>query len=446
MGQLFGTDGIRGEANRDLTPDLALNISRIGAYLLAENNEKASMVVGRDTRLSGDMLEGAIISGITSLGIDVHLAGIISTPGVPFLIRELKAQGGIMISASHNPVEDNGIKFFDSRGLKLSDELEEKIEEYYFQGKNNLPRPGGDRVGRTHKIDDASFRYIDFLKGTFGGNLKGLKVVVDCANGALYHIAPFLFEELGATVISLHNCPDGERINVECGSTHPEMVREVLLQHGAHAGFTFDGDGDRLIAVDEKGNIVDGDQIMIICGNYLKERGALQKDTIVATVMSNLGMDLAAQRLGLNIKRTRVGDRYVLEAMLREGYNFGGEQSGHIIFLNHNTTGDGALTALNLAKVITSTEKPLSQLAELMERLPQVLKNARVKSNKEVFGNERIQEAIKKVEDKLGEKGRVLVRPSGTEPLVRVMLEGPNEDELHIMASGITKVIEEELS
>ncbi|RQD76986.1 MAG: phosphoglucosamine mutase [Candidatus Syntrophonatronum acetioxidans] len=446
MGQLFGTDGIRGEANRDLTAELALNISRIGACLLVENNEKPSIVVGRDTRISGDMLEGAIISGITSLGIDVHLAGIISTPGVPFLIRDLKAQGGIMISASHNPVEDNGIKFFDSRGLKLPDELEEKIEEYYFQGKDELPRPPGDKVGRTCKIEDASFRYIDYLKETFAGDLKGLKVVVDCANGALYHIAPFLFEELGARVITLHNCPEGDKINVKCGSTHPEVVREALLTHGADAGFTFDGDGDRLIAVDEKGNIVDGDQIMIICGNYLKERGALHKETVVATIMSNLGMDLAAQRLGLNIKRTGVGDRYVLEAMLKEGYNFGGEQSGHIIFLDHNTTGDGALTALNLAKVMTRTEKPLSQLAKLMERLPQVLKNARVKSNKKVFGNERIQEAINRVEGKLGEKGRVLVRPSGTEPLVRVMLEGPYEDELHIMASEITKVIEEELN
>lgn len=445
MGQLFGTDGIRGAANEDLTADLALKIARIGAHFLVGNKDKASLVIGRDTRISGDMLEGAIIGGIASLGIDVQLAGIISTPGVPFLIRELKAQGGIMISASHNPVEDNGIKFFDSRGLKLSDEMEEKIEDYYFQKKDDLPCPGGDKVGRVTRVEDAPYRYVSFLKETFPGNLKGLKVVLDCANGALYHIAPLLFEELGAKVITLHNCPRGDKINVGCGSTHPEMVREALLSHGAQVGFSFDGDGDRLIAVDEKGNIVDGDQVMIICGSYLKDKGALLKDTIVATVMSNLGMDLAAQRLGLKIERARVGDRYVLETMLKEGYNFGGEQSGHIIFLDHNTTGDGALTALTLAEVMTRTQKPLSRLAELMERLPQVLLNARVKSNKEIFENKRIQKAVSWAEDKLGDTGRVLVRPSGTEPLVRVMLEGQDEDQLNIMAGEIKQVIEEEL-
>jgi len=406
MGQLFGTDGIRGAANTDLT----------------------------------------IISGITSLGVNVNLAGVISTPGVAFLIRELKAQGGVMISASHNPVEDNGIKFFDSRGLKLTDELEQEIEEVYFSSEDKLPRPTGEKVGRIYEIEDSGRRYINFLKGLIPGDLKGLKVVLDCANGALYHIAPLLFKELGAEVVALNIEPDGTNINVRCGSTHPEVIREALLSEGGHAGFAFDGDGDRLIAVDEKGGIVDGDQTMVICGRYLKERGELKKDTIVATVMSNLGLELAARELGLDLKRTGVGDRYVLEAMLNEGYNFGGEQSGHIIFLEYNTTGDGVLTALQLTRVLIENKKPFSELAGLMKKLPQVLKNTRVEKINQLHKSDRIKNIISMVESKLGNTGRVLVRASGTEPLVRVMLEGQNEENLHIMADEIVKVVEEELS
>lgn len=446
MDKLFGTDGIRSVANRSLTAALALEIARTGSFFLTRESENPYMVVGKDTRISGDMLEGAIIAGITSLGVDVYLTGVVSTPGVAYLIRDLKAQGGIMISASHNPVEDNGIKFFNSKGLKLTDKMEGQIEKAYFQSHDDLPRPVGGDIGRVYRVEDSIHRYIQFLKKSISADLKGLKVVLDCANGALYQIAPLLFEALGAEVITLNGNPDGKNINVNCGSTHPEVVRGALLSQGGDVGFTFDGDGDRLIAVDEKGSILDGDKIMIICGNYLKEAGLLKKDTIVSTVMSNLGMDLAAQGLGLKVKRTQVGDRYVLEEMLNEDYNFGGEQSGHIIFLNHNTTGDGALTALQLTEVLIRSGKPLSELAGLMEKLPQVLKNAKVKDTSNLHASSRVSEIIAQTEDKLGDTGRVLVRPSGTEPLVRVMLEGQNEEELHTMASEMVKVLEEELS
>lgn len=445
MGKLFGTDGIRGTANTELSSELALKIARIGTFCLTRGIEKPSIVVGRDTRISGNMLEGAIISGITSLGVNVNLAGVISTPGVAFLIRDLKAQGGIMISASHNPVEDNGIKFFDSQGLKLTDELEQEIEELYFSGKDELPRPTGEKLGKIYVVKDAARRYVSYLRNLFPGNLKGKKIVLDCANGALYHIAPLLFKELGAEVAAINCEPDGININVGCGSTHPEVIKEAILNGGGHAGFAFDGDGDRLIAVDEMGGIVDGDQTMIICGANLKKRGELKKETIVATVMSNQGLELAARELDLELKRTRVGDRYVLEAMLKEGYNFGGEQSGHIIFLDYNTTGDGLLTALQLMRILAETGKPFSELACLMKKYPQVLKNTRVNHINQLHKNDRIKKIISLTESKLGDTGRVLVRASGTEPLVRVMLEGQNEEELHIMADKIVKVVEEEL-
>ena len=446
MGQLFGTDGIRGVANRDLTPELAFKLARVGTYLLTLGDEQPFMVVGKDTRISGDMLEGSIISGITSLGVNVYTVGVVSTPGVAFLIKHLKARGGVMISASHNPLEDNGIKFFNEEGFKLKDEQELKIEELIFSNNDDLPRPIGEQVGRVCPVEDSGRRYVDYLKQVVPLDLKGFKIVLDCANGAVYNTAPLIFQELGAEVVVLNDCADGKNINVNCGSTNPEVVAQAVKKNGAQMGFSFDGDGDRLIAVDEKGNVVDGDYIMAVCGKYLKEQGELKKNTIVTTVMSNLGLDLAAREQGFQLVKTKVGDRYVLENMLSEGFNFGGEQSGHVIFLDYNTTGDGILTALQLARVLVSDNKPLSQLAGIMTKLPQVLINARVNKTGYLPENPRINQAVLAAEKKLGSTGRVLVRPSGTEPLVRVMLEGRNEQELHIMAEEIVQVIREELS
>lgn len=446
MGQLFGTDGIRGVANRDLTAELALKLARIGTYFLTLGDEQPFMVVGRDTRISGDMLEGSIISGITSLGVNVYTVGIVSTPGVAFLIKHLKARGGVMISASHNPLEDNGIKFFNEEGFKLSDEQEQKIEELYFSENEDLPRPIGEQVGRVFSVEDSERRYVDYLKQVGSIDLKGFKIVLDCANGAVYSTAPLLFRELGAEVVVLNDCADGKNINVNCGSTHPEVVAQAVISSGAQVGFSFDGDGDRLIAVDESGSVVDGDYIMAICAKFLKKQGQLKKNTIVTTVMSNLGLDLASREQGFELIKTKVGDRYVLETMLSDEYNFGGEQSGHVIFLDYNTTGDGILTALQLARILVLEKKPLSQLTKIMTKLPQVLKNARVKKIGYLPDNLRINQAVLAAEKKLGSTGRVLVRPSGTEPLVRVMLEGQNEKELHIMAEEIVQVIKEELS
>ncbi|UNC90979.1 phosphoglucosamine mutase [Candidatus Contubernalis alkaliaceticus] len=446
MGKLFGTDGIRGVANSELTPELVFKISKIAAYYLTLEEEKPFMVVGKDTRISGDMLEGSIISGLTSLGVNVYTVGVISTPGVAYLIKHLKANGGVMISASHNPLEDNGIKFFNAQGFKLSDNQEEKIEALYYSNTDELPRPIGEKVGRVYPLEDSVRYYIDYLKSSVKVDLTGYKIVLDCANGAVYNTAPFLFRELGAEVIVLNDCSDGKSINVNCGSTHPERVAEAVQAFGAQVGFSFDGDGDRLIAVDEKGRVVDGDYIMAICGKHLKDQGKLDKSTIVTTVMSNLGLDIAAEKVGLQLVKTRVGDRYVLETMLKDGYNFGGEQSGHIIFLDYNTTGDGILTALTLARILVLEGRPFSQLTEIMSKLPQVLKNAQVKKIGYLPDNPRVNQAVLAAEKKLGNKGRVLVRPSGTEPLVRVMLEGQNEQELHIMAEEIIKVLKEEFS
>ncbi|MDO9574332.1 MAG: phosphoglucosamine mutase [Candidatus Contubernalis sp.] len=446
MGELFGTDGIRGVANRELTAELVFKISRITAHHLTLGNEQPFMLIGKDTRISGDMLEGSIIAGLTSLGVNVYCVGVISTPGVAFLIKKLKAQGGVMISASHNPLEDNGIKFFNAQGFKLTDEQEEKIEELYFSNTDELPRPIGVKVGRVYPLKDSVRNYIDYLKEAAKVDLSGYKMVLDCANGAAYNTAPLLFRELGAEVIVINDCTDGKTINVNCGSTHPEVVAEAVQEHGAQVGFSFDGDGDRLIAVDEKGSVVDGDYIMAICGKHLKDQGELKNDTIVTTVMSNLGLDMASEKVGLHLIKTKVGDRYVLETMLKDDYNFGGEQSGHIIFLDFNTTGDGILTALKLAQVMVDENKPLSQLTQIMTKLPQVLKNARVKKIGYTPDNQRFNEAVLAAEKRLGNTGRVLVRPSGTEPLVRVMMEGQNEQELHIIAEEIVKILEEDLS
>lgn len=446
MGKLFGTDGIRGIANRELTPELAYRIGRIGATVLAgQGSSVPELLVARDTRLSGEMLEGALVAGLASVGAKVHLAGVISTPAAAYLTRQLGACGGVMISASHNPFEDNGIKFFNRDGFKLSDETEEEMERLFFSGEDQLPRPVGEFVGRTAKLD-AETRYLDFLRSTVPVRLDGLNIVLDCANGAVYRLAPEIFTSLGARVTAINTSPDGTNINRNCGSTHPGEIARAVRETGADVGFTFDGDADRVLAVDSSGSLVDGDAIMAVLAVYLREKNRLKNDTLVATVMSNMGLEKAVEQKGIKVRRTKVGDRYVLEEMLAGGYNLGGEQSGHIIMLDLNTTGDGLLTALQLASIMVQKGRSLTELASLFVRYPQVLVNCRVAKKDGLADNPRIREATERVEQKLAGRGRVLIRPSGTEPLVRVMLEGPNEEELHNMASELAEIIREELA
>ncbi|TCS78638.1 phosphoglucosamine mutase [Tepidibacillus fermentans] len=446
MGKYFGTDGVRGVANQELTPELAYRLGRIGAYVLTKETAKPTIVIGRDTRISGEMLESAMIAGILSIGANVIRLGIISTPGVAYLTRKLKADAGVMISASHNPVADNGIKFFGADGFKLSDETELQIESYLDQEEDNLPRPIGGEVGRVEERYDAKNLYIEYLKTTISHNFDGLKIVLDTANGAAYEIAPKLFRELGAEVIALYHQPDGTNINENCGSTHPESLMKAVIEQKADLGLAFDGDADRLIAVDEKGRIIDGDYVMFICGQAMSEKGQLQKNTIVSTVMSNIGFYKATEKYGLKSVQTKVGDRYVMEEMRKGSYNLGGEQSGHIIFLDYNTTGDGILTAIQLVNVLKEKKSSLSQLANQMKKYPQVLENLRVIDKSKFANNPAIENVIREVEEKLGDEGRVLVRPSGTEPLIRVMAEGPNEDQLRDYVSQIIQVVKNELS
>ncbi|KGG79594.1 phosphoglucosamine mutase [Caloranaerobacter azorensis H53214] len=448
MGRLFGTDGVRGVANKELTPELAFKLGRIGAYILTKGKKDAKIVVGMDTRISGDMLEAALISGICSVGVDVLSVGIIPTPGVAYLTREYNADAGVVISASHNPVEYNGIKFFNSKGYKLNDEVERDIEEIILNNSEIPVRPIGENVGRVKRLEDGQRKYIDFLKSTVDVDLKGLKIAMDCGNGAAYKIAPTVFEELGAEVVVIHNMPNGVNINVDCGSTNPNQVQKLVLETGADIGLSFDGDADRLIAVDEEGKIVDGDHIMAICGIALKERNKLKGNTVVATVMSNMGLDICLKEKGIEIVKTKVGDRYVIEEMLSKDYSLGGEQSGHIIFLDYNTTGDGVLTALQLTSVVKNKGKKLSKLAKTMTTLPQVLINAKVPNDKKkkYLEDEIIRNEIEKIEKGLKDTGRVLIRPSGTEPLVRVMIEGKDEDEIKKMAEELANLIEERLN
>jgi len=447
MGKLFGTDGVRGVANRELTPEMAFKIGRIGAYLLSRKRRgKNAVFVARDTRISGYMLESALIAGLTSAGVDVYAAGVVSTPATAWLTKKLGGCGGVMISASHNAYPDNGIKFFNADGFKLADQLEEEIEELYYRQTDNLPRPEAGNVGRVFPDNEGEGRYLAYLLSTVPSRLTGLRIVLDCANGAAYRLAPQSFRALGADVIVIHDTPDGININKNCGSTYPETVSRAVRENGAHLGFSFDGDADRVLAVDETGSLVDGDAIMTILGMALREKGLLRKNTIVSTVMSNLGLEMAAGRHGFTILRTKVGDRYVLAEMLAGGYNLGGEQSGHIILLDHNTTGDGVLTALQLATVLVEKQQPLSMLAASFTRYPQVLVNCRVKASAGWETNVRIGQAMADVEKKLADSGRLLVRPSGTEPLIRVMLEGPNEAELHMMASELAEVIKGEMA
>lgn len=447
MGKLFGTDGVRGIANKDLSPELAYKLGRIGGYFLTKGIKRPKMVVGTDTRISADMLEGALSSGLNSAGIDVLYLGVLPTPAVASMIRLLNADGGVMITASHNPVEYNGIKFFNREGLKLTDETEDSIEEYILNNLDIDYMPISGELGRKIRVENPLRKYMDYLKTTIDVDFKGLKIALDCGNGAVYQAAPRLLHELGSTVYVIHNDPNGININVNCGSTNPEEIQKLVLETGADIGLSFDGDADRLIAADEKGNIVDGDHVLAICGTYLKEKGRLKNNTIVGTVMTNLGLDICLRENKIDIVKTNVGDRYVLEEMLKKGHCLGGEQSGHIIFLDYNTTGDGLLTAIQLLSVIKAKNAKLSELSSMMKSMPQVLVNANVSESKknDYLNDDVIKNKIDEIEKHFNNKGRVLIRPSGTEPLVRVMIEGENQEEISFHATQLAKLIEERL-
>ena len=447
MGKLFGTDGVRGIANKDLSSELSYKLGRIGGYFLTKGKKRPKMVVGMDTRISGDMLEGALSAGLNSAGIDVLYLGVLPTPAVACLIKILDADGGVMISASHNPVEYNGIKFFNEDGYKLTDEIENSIEEYILNDLDIDYMPVSGDVGRKIRIENPVRKYMDFLKETIDVDFTGLKVAVDCGNGAVYKAAPELLNELGAQVYVMHNDPNGININVNCGSTNTSEIEKLVLETGADVGLSFDGDADRLIAADENGNIVDGDHILAICGMHMKEKGKLKSNTVVGTVMTNMGLDVCLKENNIEIVKTKFGDRYVLEEMIKGHHSIGGEQSGHIIFLDHNTTGDGLLTAIQILSVVKEKHTKLSKLASVMKVMPQVLVNATVDKDKKngYLEDELIKNKINEIEKHFHGNGRVLIRPSGTEPLVRVMIEGQDQGELEHYARELADLIEERL-
>lgn len=446
MTKYFGTDGIRGIANEELTPELAFRLGRIGSHVLTKEAEnKPKILVGRDTRISGYMLESALIAGILSTGVEVMTLGVVSTPGVAYLTRVMNADGGIMISASHNPVEDNGIKFFGADGYKLTEEQEAEIESLLNEQEDTLPRPTGANVGSVTEYFEGGHKYIQYLKQTVDEDFTDIHVAIDCAHGATSSLATHVFADLEADISTMGASPNGLNINDGVGSTHPEKLAELVKEKEANIGLAFDGDGDRLIAVDEKGNIVDGDQIMFIIGRYLKSKGRLKSDTIVSTIMSNLGFYKALSDYDMTSVKTAVGDKYVVEEMRNEGYNFGGEQSGHIVFLDYNTTGDGLLTGLQLVNIMQATGRTLSDLAGDMTIYPQRLVNIPVTDKHAVTENPKIAAIIAEVENEMAGNGRVLVRPSGTESLVRVMVEAPTEEECVSQVERIVKVVEEEM-
>lgn len=444
MDRMFGTDGVRGIANTELTAQLAYNLGRAGAYVLTEGTHKPKILVGKDTRISCDMLESALVAGILSVGAEAVCVGIVPTPAIAYLTRKYGADAGVMISASHNPVEYNGIKFFNDKGLKLSDELEDEIQRVIESDFDGVPTPVGASLGRKRREKGALEDYIDFAKTTISVDLHGLKVALDCANGACYEAAVQAFRDLGAEVYVINDNPDGTNINENCGSTHTEELQDYVVKKGCHVGFAFDGDADRCLAVDETGKLVNGDYMMTLCAKHLKEIGRLKDNTLVVTVMSNLGLKLACEREGIKLEVTKVGDRYVLEEMLKSGYVLGGEQSGHIIFLDYNTTGDGLVSALQVASILKRSGSKLSELASIMKELPQVLVNAKIPNDKKNIHeiDEEIKAEITKIEAALHGVGRVLIRPSGTEPLVRVMLEGEDQKEIDEMAHSLAKLIE----
>ncbi len=448
MGKLFGTDGVRGVANKyPMTSEMALKIGQAVAYILKKEGHKQRIVIGKDTRLSGYMLENALIAGITSMGADAIIIGPIPTPGVAFLTTNLDADAGIMISASHNPFEDNGIKIFSNTGFKLTDEQELQIEELIFSSKISEKLAPPSELGKAYRENDALGRYIVFLKHTFPKNLnlEGMKIVLDCANGATYKIVPLLFKEMRADIVTLNIEPNGMNINKNCGALHPEKLAEKVLETKANIGLAFDGDGDRLIVVDEKGKVLSGDQILAICSQSLKTESKLKSNILVTTVMSNMGLSIALKRLGITEIKSNVGDRYVLEEMLKKGAVIGGEDSGHIIFLDYHTTGDGILSALQLLAILKKENKNISKLAEIMDVFPQCTINIDVKSKPPLIDLPEIMEVIKEVENILADKGRVLVRYSGTQSMCRVMVEGPTKKETEDLALKIADIIKNKL-
>ncbi|RYL88091.1 phosphoglucosamine mutase [Sporolactobacillus sp. THM19-2] len=446
MAKYFGTDGVRGVANSELTPELAFKLGRAGGYALTKTTDHPKVMVGRDTRISGYMLEDALIAGLLSIGVEVMRLGVITTPGVAYLTKAMDASAGVMISASHNPVADNGIKFFGSDGFKLSDDVEETIEALLAREKDDLPRPTGVNLGASSDYFEGSQKYIQFLKQTIEDeDFSTMSLALDCANGSTSSLAPHLFADLEADIVTIGTSPNGKNINEGVGSTHPDALSAFVVEKGADCGLAFDGDGDRLIAVDELGNVIDGDKIMYICATYMKSKGLLNKNTLVTTVMSNLGLYKTLKEAQIETKQTKVGDRYVMEEMRAGGYVLGGEQSGHIIFLSHATTGDGMLTALQLVSIMKATGKKLSELAAGLKKYPQKLVNLEVADKFHVTDQPAVAAVISQVETEMAGDGRVLVRPSGTEPLIRVMAEAPTEEACDAFVSRIAKVIESAL-
>jgi len=445
MCKLFGTDGIRGVANiHPMTTEMAMQLGRAIAYIFKRGTKRPRILIGKDTRLSGYMIENALLSGICSMGADCLLVGPIPTPGIAFLTLSMRADAGVVISASHNPFQDNGIKIFSHDGFKLPDELEDRIEDLITGKSIDAFRPTASDIGKAYRIADAPGRYIMLLKSTFPKELTldGMRIVLDCAHGAAYRIAPTVMDELGGSLITIGVRPNGENINLNCGSLHPEVISKAVVKHKADIGIALDGDADRVIFSDERGKELDGDQIMAICAHDLLSKKSLNKKTIVATVMSNLGLDHTLQRAGGKVVRAPVGDRYVVEEMRRGKYNFGGEQSGHMIFLDHNTTGDGIITALQILAIMKEQGKKLSELAQILTKYPQVLLNVRVKKQKDVNKIPVIVSRIKQIKKKLGSSGRVLVRSSGTEPLIRIMVEGEDTKEIQKMAEDLARCVE----
>lgn len=446
MGKYFGTDGVRGVANTELTPELAFKLGRAGGYMLTKHAEGcAKVMIGRDTRISGEMLEGALVAGLLSIGVEVMRLGVISTPGVAYLTRIMNAEAGIMISASHNPVADNGIKFFGADGFKLTDEQEQEIEALLEAEQDNLPRPTGGDLGAVTDYFEGGQKYLHYLKQSVDVEFVDIHVALDCAHGATSGLAAHLFADLEADISTMGASPNGLNINEGVGSTHPEKLAEFVQERGADVGLAFDGDGDRIIAVDENGAIVDGDQIMFIVGKHLNEKNMLKKHTVVSTVMSNMGFYKAVEANGMTSVQTGVGDRYVVEEMRKNNYNFGGEQSGHIVFLDYNTTGDGLLTGIQLVAIMKETGKKLSELAAEMTIFPQRLVNVRVTDKHAVTDNAKVAAVISDVEARMAGDGRVLVRASGTEPLVRVMVEAATETDCENYVNEIADVVRQEM-
>lgn len=448
MGKLFGTDGIRGEANRyPMNSQIAFGVGQAVAHLFKKGNHRARVIIGKDTRISGYMLEGSLEAGVTSMGGNPYLVGVLPTPGIAFITQSMRADAGIVISASHNPFADNGIKIFNGSGFKLSDEQEETIEDLILNDKLNAFLPAPKDMGQAFRIGDVQGRYIVFLKNTFPRELsmEGMKIVLDVANGATYRVAPDAFFELGAHIEIIHNTPDGRNINDGCGSQHTQDLKKKVVDTGAALGLAFDGDGDRLIAVDEKGKEITGDQILLMCAKMLKEQGKLKNDLLVSTVMSNLGLRIACKKFGFRYHAAKVGDRYVLEDMLRLGGAVGGEDSGHMLFLDHHTTGDGVVTAMQVIAAMVRSGKPLSELAKMMDIFPQKLINVDVKRKPEISEVPELLAAVRQAEKELGDEGRVLVRYSGTQNMCRVMVEGPSSEITEKYCSQLAEVVKRAL-